>query len=202
MKKFNIKNLYAGDIPKKNEFYTKYIGLSLTQDNNNHIKYDLINLPFPFKENTIERFQSEDVFEHIDYDLLPEIINEIYRILKPKAYLRISLPDYNCDILYKRSIYNFDKDIVFDPYGGGTFENPGHLWFPTYNKVKELLEKTKFYSHGKIEFLHYWLDKNNFITKTIDYTKGYIQRTPDHDERVQNPYRPMSIVVDLYKGNS
>lgn len=195
----NLK-LYAGDIHERDIFYNGYLGLSLTQENKNHIKWDLSHLPLPFKSNSVDIFQSEDVFEHIELDLLPDIINEIYRILKPHSLFRLSMPDYNCDILYKRSIYNFDEEIVFDPLGGGTFENPSHVWFPTYKIVKKFLEKTKFHSNGKIDFLHYWIDKNNFITKPIDYSKGYIARTPDHDERVKMPYRPMSIVVDLYKG--
>ena len=33
----------------------------------------------------------------------------------------------------------------------------------------------------------------------IDYQKGYISRTPDNDERVMNPRRPLSIVLDAYK---
>ena len=38
-----------------------------------------------------------------------------------------------------------------------------------------------------------------YITNKIDYSLGYISRTPDNDDRVKNPYRPMSIVVDCYK---
>jgi len=26
-----------------------------------------------------------------------------------------------------------------------------------------------------------------------------VRRTPDNDDRVKKPYRPMSIVVDMYK---
>jgi len=37
------------------------------------------------------------------------------------------------------------------------------------------------------------------VTKSIDHSKGLIRRTPDHDERVAHPYRPISIVVDLIK---
>ena len=35
--------------------------------------------------------------------------------------------------------------------------------------------------------------------KNIDYSLGYIKRTPDNDKRVKKPRRPMSIVVDCYK---
>ena len=53
--------------------------------------------------------------------------------------------------------------------------------------------------YGKINYLHYYDNNNNSITNKIDYSKGYVRRTPDHDNRVKNPYRAMSIVVDCYK---
>ena len=195
-----IINIYAGDIPENNSNYNGYLGLSLTQKNENHIQWDLTQLPLPFQDASIDSFQSEDVFEHIDYYKLVDIINDIYRILKPQALFRLSMPDYNCNILYERSVYDFYGNIVYDPSGGGTFENPGHVWFPSYDNVKLLLDKTLFGGNGSIEYLHYYADKENFVVKSIDYSKGYVKRTPDHDKRVQNPYRPMSIVVDLYKG--
>ena len=193
-------NLYAGDIPKNTDLYNNYLGLSLHQENEKHIKWDLTKLPFPFEDNSINIFQSEDVFEHINYNNLGSIIDEIYRILKPTALFRLSMPDYNCDILYKRSFYDYNGNLVYDPGGGGTFENPGHVWFPTYDKVKKLIDVTKFGKNGKVEYLQYYISKKKFVLSNIDYSKGYIQRTPDNDKRVQNPRRPMSIVVDLYKG--
>jgi len=42
-------------------------------------------------------------------------------------------------------------------------------------------------------------NKTTFVLKEIDYQKGYISRTSDNDERVMNPCRPLSIVVDIYK---
>ena len=162
----------------------------------------MIQLPLPFDDNSVDSFQSEDVFEHINYDKLIDIINDIYRILKPNSLFRLSMPDYRCDVLYKRSIYDFYGNIVYDPGGGGTFENPGHVWFPNYDNVKTLLENTLFKNDGRIEYLHYWNNRESFVAKNIDYSKGYIKRTPDHDERVKNPYRPMSIVIDLYKGEN
>ena len=77
-------------------------------------------------------------------------------------------------------------------------ENGGHLWFPTYKSVKPLLESTNF-SNDKINFLHYYDENKKPVVNNIDYSMGYISRTPDNDKRVQNPRRPMSIVVDCYK---
>ena len=74
----------------------------------------------------------------------------------------------------------------------------GHVWFPNYENVKTLLESTHF-SNDKINYLHYYDENKNPITNNIDYSLGYVKRTPDNDERVKTPYRPMSIVVDCYK---
>jgi len=156
-------------------------------------------------DNSVDIYQSEDVFEHIEYNELCNVINEIYRVLKPEGLFRFSMPDYRCDVLYNRSEKNEKNEIIFDPNGGGNYDyenkkviNGGHLWFPRYESVKSLLDKTKF-EKNKINFLHYYDENNNPITKIIEYSKGYIHRTPDHDNRVSNPYRPMSIVVDCYK---
>lgn len=190
--------LYAGDIPYKVE-YKRYIGLSLTQSNMRHIKHNISNT-YPLSDNCVDVYQSEDVFEYIEVNEIPMIINEIYRILKPNGIFRLSLPDYGCDILFERTLKSKSGDLQFDPGGGGTYKNgkvvKGHVWFPTYKTLKIVLDKTKF---KNIIFYHYYDEKGESITNTIDYDQGYVMRTPDHDKRVQNPYRAMSIVVDCIK---
>ncbi len=197
--------LYLGDMSIQRRIYTNtnFIGLSLMVDNEYHIKHD-VTKPFPLKDNTVDLIQSEDVMEHIEYNRLQQTINEIYRVLKPGGLFRLSMPDYNCDILYKRSEKDSNGNIIFDRYGGGEYDrvnnrvvNGGHVWFPVFSLVKSLLESTDFVN-DKINYLHYY-DGSTPVTNKIDYSKGYISRTPDNDIRVQNPYRPMSIVVDCYK---
>ena len=191
--------LYAGDVPNMEE-YERYVGLSLIQNNNNHIKHD-ITKTYPLCDNSVDVYQSEDVFEHIEVNEIPRIINEIYRILKPNGTFRLSLPDYGCDILFERTIKSKSGELQFDPEGGGKFENGkvingGHVWFPTYKTLKTILEKTNF---KNINFYHYYDENKKPVTLPIDYKIGYIRRTPDIDERVQKPYRPLSIVVDCIK---
>ncbi len=202
----NPRYLYAGDIPIDHPAYKTHLGLSLRQEDDHHIKHDITE-PLPFPDNYIDIFQSEDVFERIEYKKLPDVINEIFRILKPNGLLRISVPDYKCDIFYKRCKKNSTRQIIFDPRGGGKLVNGkvvdgGRVWFPKIETVHTLLKQTKFYENGNIEFLHYYDVDGTPIAKKIDYAKGFIKRTPDHDPRVKNPYRPLSLVVDLYKGNS
>ena len=191
--------LYAGDIPPRKE-YKEFIGLSLTQWGKYHIKHNVLD-KYPLANESVDRYQSEDVFEHIERSRLPEVINEIYRILKKGGRFRLALPDYKCDILFERTLKDEKGNLLFDAVGGGNFINGkvlngGHLWFPTYALVNEILEQTNF---KNIQFLHYYDEAGNGVTNKIDYSLGYVMRTPDHDDRVKNPYRPMSIVVDCIK---
>lgn len=193
--------LYAGDIPFRKEYKIKgLVGLSIKRANYQTILHDVCK-PYPLPDNSIDAYQAEDVFEHIEYDALPAAINEIHRILKPGGYLRISIPDYRFDLYNNRCIKDNDGKIVFDPDGGGSFIDGkvcdgGHLWFPTYESTLELVKKTNF---TKYEFYHYYDTDGTPVTKKIDYSKGFVQRTPDNDERGKSPFRPMSIVVDLMK---
>ena len=198
--------LYCGDMPEQRRIVTnkEFVGLSLTRNDNIHINFDVTN-PYPLKDNTVDIVQSEDVMEHIEYTKLTECINEIHRILKPGGLFRLSMPDYVCDVLYNRSRKDSDGNILFDYGGGGSYDEVnkkviggGHVWFPTYNSVYNLLETTNF-DLDNIEFFHYYDEDKKPITNRIDYSLGWISRTPDHDKRVEVPYRPMSIVVDCYK---
>jgi SAM-dependent methyltransferase len=191
--------LYAGDVPR-NEKYCRYVGLSLSQGDSNHIKHDATTA-LPLVDSCVDVYQSEDVFEHIEPQKLPEVINEIYRVLKPGGIFRLSLPDYRCDILYERCLKDESGTPIFDPGGGGDYVdgkviNGGHVWFPIYENVKTILNATLF---KEVFFYHYYDETGSPVTKDIDYSFGHVMRTPDHDDRVQNPYRPMSIVVDCIK---
>ena len=206
----DIKNnaniyLYAGDMnyQERRKNYP-FIGLSLNQSNEYHIRHD-VTQKMDLLDDSVDIYQSEDVFEHIEYDELKDTINEIYRILKPGGLFRLSMPDYRCDVLYNRSNKDLHGNILFDAGGGGLYDfenkkviNGGHVWFPKYESVLELFRQSNF-DMEKVEFLHYYDETGKPIINDIDYTKGFLHRTPDHDKRVQLPRRPMSIVVDVYK---
>jgi SAM-dependent methyltransferase len=200
-------NLYAGDLPDMPEYRShQMVGLSLSQKDDWHIRHD-VSKPLPIPDESVDVYQSEDVFEHIEYDRLPATISEIYRVLKPGGLFRLSVPDYRCDILSNRTIKDPEGNFLFDPGGGGAYKrrlpfgekrvvNGGHVWFPRYEAVSQLLAGTKF---SKIDFLHYYDENSLPHTERIDYTKGFVKRTPDNDTRVSSPFRPMSIVVDCIK---
>jgi predicted O-methyltransferase YrrM len=202
--KQNPIRLYAGSLSKQAK-KDGWIGLAFHKSDQWHIKHDLTT-PFPIGDGIIDCFQAEDVLEHIEpADLLAVTFPEIYRVMKPGGFIRISLPDYRCDYLIDRCWKNEKGEIYYDPLGGGKWDAKlkrvtpgGHVWFPTYERLRSLIELSPL-RHCKADWLHYYDTTGEAVIKEIDYSKGYVMRTPDHDRRVQEPRRPLSIVVDLYK---
>lgn len=190
--------LYAGDIPS--DIYMSnpdLYGLSINKADARHILHDITNR-YPLPDNSIAAYQAEDVLEHIAFEKLTSTIDEIYRILKKDGIFRICMPDYYSAYLSDISMKNEEGEIIFDPTGGGTLDengvgNLGHVWFPNYDIVRELLEKTRF---KNVEFLCYHTQKGKLIRKKIDFSKGYINRLPREGETNRPVY---SMVVDCYK---
>ena len=204
IKENNSIYLYCGDMNRNRIDLTgiPFIGLSLYRDDPLHIKSD-ITKKIDLYDNSVDVVQSEDVFEHVSFFELQNTLSEIHRILKPKGYLRLSVPDYRCNLLYDRSMKDDSGNIVFDAGGGGNYDginkkviNGGHVWFPKYESVKKLIDDSPFEEY---KFFHYYDESFYPVINKIDYMKGYVYRTPDHDRRVQYPKRPMSIVVDCFK---
>lgn len=190
--------LYAGDIADDVHMAEPNLyGLSINRADSKHILHDITN-EYPLPNSCIYSYQAEDVLEHISLEKLVDAINEIYRILQEGGLFRICLPDYYSTYLSDISMKDEEENIIFDPTGGGTFgangvENAGHMWFPNYLIVQDLLARTKF---DKINFLCYHTEKGELIKKDIDLSKGYINRLPEADEKNKPVY---SIIVDCYK---
>jgi SAM-dependent methyltransferase len=198
--------LYAGDLPNRpqicKKYQTPFIGLSLHRNDNKHIRHDIRN-QMSLSSNSVDVYQSEDVFEHIDYNLLLPIVNEVYRVLKRGGLFRLSVPDYRCDVLYNRCKKDGKGRLLHDPRGGGYYhvesnsvKGGGHVWFPVFETVGLIFRLSHFKNYT---FLHYYDTDGKSITDTVDYDWGSISRTPDFVEKVQNPYRAWSIIVDAWK---
>ena len=149
-----------------------------------NIIYHDIEKPFPLPDNSVDRIISEHCFEHIEITKYPTILKELYRILKPGGLFRLAVPDYQSpgDCFY--------LEKGFDP------RNNLHITLTTYKLLKPILDESPF----NVNILHYWKDENEFIHNKIDYSKGYIKRTPENDERNEG-YKlgVTSLVCDLTK---
>ncbi len=203
--------LYAGDIPFFRlttpgldylaEPYRQLVGLSINRSDAHHVLHDL-SQPMPLADDSVSSFQSEEVFHYLRFESLAGIIDEIHRALRPGALFRLSFPDYGCDFLRERCLYDSDGRIVFDPGAGGSPQSPTSRWFGRIDVVRSLIESTRFALEGTVDYLHYYEMDGTPVTHSIDYSMGYVARTPDHDRRVMDPYRPMSMVIDLTKSAS
>lgn len=195
--------LYAGEIRSDLPQYKSHFGITPFVSSPRNIRHDL-RTPLPIKNESVSVFQSEDVFEHIPYSDLAAVVEEIYRVLKPGGLFRLSVPDYRCPIMLERSVKDSEGKPVFDPGGGGGFKdgkviNGGHVWFPTIETIKPLLEQSSFGKRGRISYLHFTGADGKSVLNPIDYSLGHIMRTPDHDDRAKPGGHAMSIVVDAWK---
>ncbi|HEX3912956.1 MAG TPA: methyltransferase domain-containing protein [Steroidobacteraceae bacterium] len=197
------RKLYAGKLRRALPQFSTHFGITPFYASTRNIKHD-VTAPLPIPDGCVEVFQSEDVFEHIELAKIVPLFNEIHRVLAPGGLFRLSLPDYHFDLYLERCRRGARGEIVFDPGGGGEFidgrvSGGGHVWFPTIEIVRKLFEDSLFASHGIVQFLQYNRADGTFNLDPIDYGLGYIQRTPDHDSRVRDRPRPISIVVDARK---
>lgn len=189
-------DLYAGDICDEIHLANPNLyGLSISKSDAHHIFHD-ITVPYPIPDKCVDSYQAEDVLEHIEYDKLVSTINEIYRVLKPRAIFRITLPDYNSPYLKEISMCDEEGNLVFDATGGGDYDGGrvikgGHVWFPTIDNVKKLLKKTSFENN---KYLCY-RDSDGLLHKeVIDFSIGHINRV--NGKADDDIY---SIVVDCIK---
>lgn len=196
------KKLYAGRVSRHEPQFRSHLGITPFAPSSRNIPHDLTR-PLPISDNSVEIFQASDVFEHIDYGALPAILSEVYRVLVPGGLFRFSVPDYRNPLYLSRTVRSDDGALLFDPGGGGRLDGDqvvdgGHVWFPLIESVTTLFEESPFARSGRIEYLHY-IDKNQCgVLRPIDYEKGFVLRTPDHDRRSA---LPLSIVVDAIKGS-
>lgn len=189
--------LYAGDIMDEVHLSeSNLFGLSITQNDDRHILHD-ITMPYPLPDDCISAYEAECVLELIDQSKLIFAINEIYRILKPGAYLRITVPDHYSPYLKRRAMRDKDGNVLYD--AGETYAVKygkhgligGWTRFTNYDDLKGVLEQTKFKQfdwlcyHTKDEILH---------KKTIDYSHGYNKRVKNQEDIDE-----YNILVDCIK---
>jgi SAM-dependent methyltransferase len=167
--------------------------------------------PLPFADGSIKGFQSQDVFEHIPYEKVSGILDEVYRCLQPGGVFRLSMPDYNSPLLRNRSVYDSYGRILCDAAMGGSVSGnlsgsldvnfvgngDAHIWFPTYSKTLELIVSSRIRLCTTIEFHHYWADSYSYRCVPFEPSVMPVHRAPPADMRADG--KPISIVVDFVK---
>ena len=58
-----------------------------------NVQHDLRVLPYPFADNMADKIYFGDVIEHLDKFIVPAVLKDILRILKPDGILDVTCPD-------------------------------------------------------------------------------------------------------------
>lgn len=206
------KFVYFGNLAVHSHQYKtgKFIGLALRPSGPHEIGHDARN-PLPFDDESVNGFQSQDVFEHVEYEKIPALFDEVFRCLRRGAPFRLSVPDYNSPLLTRRSVYNADGQILCDISMGGSVKSSlsgpvevvfargggAHLWFPTYASLLHAILSSKIRTSSEIKFYQYWRDRVTYVCEPFDNSVMLVKRTPPRDMRADG--KPISIIVDFIK---
>ena len=207
------KYLYYGNLGKVEEQYTipNFIGLALFPNHDREIKHDAKD-KLPFSSGTIKKIQSQDVFEHLPVECLPIVFDDIYDVLCDEGVFRLSLPDYRSPHLKQRSIYNACGEIIADLLPAlresvtydetaqkiSRVSKEGHLWFPKYEIVLDLIVKSNIRFCKNIVFYQGFKDDSNYVLTPIPENGMYVKRCYPNDPRCSNK-QPLSLVFDFIK---
>ncbi len=189
---------------------SRFIALALRSKGSRQIAHDLCD-PLPCAEGTIPKIQSQDVFEHLPYERIPRVLDEVFRVLTPGGVFRLSVPDYRSPLLQHRSVYDESGQVIADLMMGGSVSYsestgrkvvfaPGgnsHLWFPLFETVQALIARSEISRCATIRFFHYWKTTTEYVCEPFPEDEMVVLRAPPRDMRAGG--KPISIVADFIK---
>lgn len=205
--------LYFGSLGLHERQYQvpNFIGLALEPKHDRETRHDA-TAALPFGDNSIAKVQSQDVFEHLPFEKVSFVMDEVYRVLKPGGTFRLSVPDYRSPVLKRRSVYDWRGRVTGDLLMGATpyldettgdarvrFSEDGHahVWFPRYELVTHLILKSEIRKSREIKFYQCFVDDHSYLCDPIPENEMYVQRAAPHDRRAGGA--PVSIVADFIK---
>jgi SAM-dependent methyltransferase len=190
----------------------RFVGMTLgNPQHEREVQHDA-RLPLPVPDGSVEKIQSQDVFEHLAYDELPGIFDNIYRALKAGGVFRLSLPDYNAEALRARCVFDERGKILCDLRMGGSVSwnskkklrevsllsnGNSHLWFPTQQQVAHAVERSTLRLCGTIKYYHYYSSPDTYVVDPFPDNEMPVMRAPPRDMRAGG--KPVSIIADFIK---
>ena len=204
--------LYFGSLgPHERQFQIpNFTGLALEPAHDREMKHDLA-AALPYPGSSIAKIQAQDVLEHLAFDKVPFVLDEIYRVLKPGGIFRLSVPDYRSPVLKRRSIYDARGRVIGDLLmGAASYLDPAtgearvrfsedgeaHLWFPRYELITHLVLKSEL-RKAQIHFYQGFLDDHTYLCEPVPENEMFVQRAAPHDGRAGGA--PISLIADFVK---
>ena len=142
------------------------------------------------KEESIDVFLAEHVFEHLTYDDGVEAAKNLYKFLRKGGYVRIAVPDVN----FKNEWYQ----NMCKPGGPGAVDHPAytHKVFYDYKNLIKVFEKAGF----EVDLLEYCDEEGRFHFNYWNPEEGMIGRSLRFDTRNNDGKLGMvSLIIDAYK---
>jgi SAM-dependent methyltransferase len=204
--------LYFGSLGLHERQYqiANFTGLALHPAHDREIQHSFAD-PLPFADGSVAKIQAQDVLEHVAFEKVPAILDEIYRVLRPGGVFRLSVPDYRSPVHKRRSIYDARGRVIGDLMMGASpyldqatgdarvrFSEDGdaHLWFPRYEMITHLVLKSEI-RKAAIHFYQAFLDDHSYLCEPVPENEMFVQRAAPHDRRAGGA--PISIVADFFK---
>jgi SAM-dependent methyltransferase len=204
--------LYFGSLGQHERQFQvpNFVGLALDPAHDREIKHNLTD-PLPYPGDSIAKIQAQDVLEHLPFDKVPFVLDEIYRVLRPGGIFRLSVPDYRSPVQKRRSIYDARGRIIGDLLMGAasyldqatgdvrvrfTEDGDAHLWFPRYELITHLVLKSEL-RKARIHFYQGFIDDHGYLCEPLPDDEMFVVRAAPHDRRAGGA--PTSIIADFVK---
>jgi predicted SAM-dependent methyltransferase len=143
--------------------YRHYVAVDMVPRAEFAVAHDL-GKPIPLADGSVSRILSEHFLEHVDEQVIATVLRESHRLLKPGGIARFAVPDYGHP--RKRYCLALGRDPT----------RHDHVTLTTYDRMRALIAASPF---GSGHFYHYW-DGDRFVAEPVDYSQGYVRRTPDN----------------------
>lgn len=163
-----LLNLGGGGDCHPDPRYRDYVSIDAVTDADYGLSHDLL-IPLPLPDGSVDRILTEHFLEHIPMHGIAHVLRECHRVLRPGGIARVAVPDYN----HPRDRYCLA--LGHDP------RRRDHVTLSTYALCADLVASSPF---GAARFYQYW-DGDTFIHRPVDYSLGFVRRTPENEPRNQ-----------------
>jgi SAM-dependent methyltransferase len=126
------------------------IGIDISPDTQADIVYDLSVFPYPFEDNQFDEILCYDIIEHLPDTV--RVMEEIHRVAKPNAIVKIRVPHYACWWAYSDPTHK----KVFSPFSFDHFlENKlfEHYTRVCFRLVSRKIDFHRVFKWTGLEFL-------------------------------------------------
>ena len=151
------------------------------------------------------------MLEHLPFDKVSFVLDEIYRVLRPGGVFRLSVPDYRSPVHKRRSVYDWRGRVTGDLLMGADpisttppamrecalrGDGEAHLWFPRYELITHLVLKSEI-RKSTIKFYQGFLDDHTYLAEPFPEDEMFVVRALPHDRRAAG--QPVSLMADFVK---